>query len=152
MTTIETRATYEARERAGDAPQTMTSAEYRALMGTPKRNKNKYGNVRCESNDGKLFDSKAERNRYHVLYNLQAGGEISDLVCQPVKEIQPAYKRRGKKIQAITYRADFGYTENGRRVIEDVKGGKATRTALFNVKWKIAKYHYPDIVFRIVEG
>jgi len=28
----------------------------------------------------------------------------------------------GKKHQAITYHADFTYTENGREVVEDVKG------------------------------
>jgi hypothetical protein len=36
-------------------------------------------------------------------------------------------------------------------VVEDVKGGKATATQLFKLKWRLAKKRYPHIHFRIVE-
>ena len=108
----------------------------------------KYGNRKTQI-DGITFDSQAEARRYQELRLLERAHHVSDLDCQPVLELQPKFKRDGKWIAAITYRADFAYTENGRRVIEDVKGGKATRTALFNVKWKMAQYKYPEYVFRL---
>ena len=137
--TITTTRRVDAHER-----DTMTSAEYRAQFGTPKRSK--YGNKRTQTSDGKWFDSRAEAARYEELLWLMREGQISDLECQPVLELQPRFTYEGHRIQPITYRADFGYMERGRRVIEDVKGA---RTSTFNLKWKMAKYKYPDVIFRL---
>ena len=57
-------------------------------------------------------------------------------------------------IRAITYTADFSYveTQDGHPVVEDVKGGKATQTAVFKLKVKLLKNKYRLIDFRIVEA
>lgn len=71
--------------------------------------------------------------------------------CQPRFELQPKFVRDGKTERAITYVGDFSYTEDGTRVVEDVKGTKATRTAAFEIKRKLLLFKYPDLCFRIVE-
>jgi hypothetical protein len=125
----------------------MTLDEYRSYTDAPKPSK--YRNVRAQSHDGRWFDSKAERNRYEVLREMERRGEIRDLECQPAFELQPAFTTcGGRRIQAIRYKADFAYSEPGntRRVIEDVKGH---RTGVFNLKWKMVQYHYPDNEYRL---
>jgi len=44
--------------------------------------------------------------------------------------------------------ADFVYEENGKTVVEDVKG---VRTRDYILKRKLFKYNYPDIQFREVD-
>lgn len=107
----------------------------------PAAKRNKYNAVRVTAFDGMKFDSKAEMREYGVLRLREMVGEISDLAHHPVL-VLPA---------GVKYEADFRYVENGRTVIEDVKGGKATQTALFKVKWKQAQAAYPDYEFRLVE-
>lgn len=109
--------------------------------------RHKYGAKRTVV-DGYTFDSKAEAVRYQELRLLEQCGEISDLVLQPTFTLLPAYKRAGKTVRAITYTADFGYTEDGVQVIEDKKG---MLTEVFRLKWKWVQYLYPDIDWRIVK-
>jgi len=113
--------------------------ELASLLGKGQK-RSKYGNVRCEF-DGLKFASKAEMKRYGDLRLLELTKEISDLTVQPV------YELTGK----VKYRGDFQYVENGRIICEDVKGGRATATAVFKVKWKQAKELYPNIEFRLIE-
>ena len=101
--------------------------------------------------DGYTFDSKAEAKRYKDLRLMEGNGDIFGLVVHPKFVLQPAFLYMGKRIRAITYTADFEYIENGERVVEDVKGGQATITQAFRIKWKIAKRLMPYIDFRIVE-
>ncbi|MHC4646797.1 MAG: DUF1064 domain-containing protein [Planctomycetota bacterium] len=125
----------------------MTLDDYHALNERPARSK--YGNTRAQSFDGRWFDSKAERNRYEALRDMERRGEIRDLECQPPFELQSAYTTwEGRKIQAIRYKADFAYSEPGnpRRIIEDVKGH---RTGVFNIKWKIVQFKYPENEYRL---
>lgn len=111
-----------------------------ALKESAQRGKRtKYGNVRCEF-DGLKFDSKAEMARYGSLRLLQLTGHISALEVHPVIKLHAGIK----------YVADFRYIEQNRVVIEDVKGGKATQTAAFKIKWKQAQERYPEYDFRIV--
>jgi hypothetical protein len=111
--------------------------------------RNKYGNRKVEM-DGVVFDSVAERNRYVELKLLLVAGEISNLELQPRFELQPSFKRGKKTIRRVEYVADFAYTENGRRVVEDVKGGKATQTQVFRLKEKLFLFRYADLELRIV--
>jgi len=117
---------------------------------------NKY-NARKTEIDGYTFDSKKEARRYGELCLLVKAGEITDLTVHPKFVLQEGFiDRDGKKIQPITYSADFQYWivgsgPTGSWIVEDVKGGKATQTQLFKVKWKLVKKKYPDIDFRIVE-
>lgn len=102
--------------------------------------------------DGYRFASKAEARRYGQLKLLKRAGRISELELQPKFMLQPKLMaRNGATITAITYTADFQYLEEGRVVVEDVKGGRATQTALFSVKWRLFQAIYPWIEARIVE-
>jgi len=112
-----------------------------ALDALKQAKRNKYGNVRCEF-DGMKFDSKAELSEYGSLRIREMMGEISDLKHHPVLEL-PA---------GIKYEADFSFIENGRVVIVDIKGGKATQTAAFKLKWKQAQHGYPHYEFRLIEN
>lgn len=106
----------------------------------------KFGNVRCEL-DGITFDSLAERDRYLELQLLARAGTISDLRPSPEQPKKDRFKLAG----GITYTPDFTYMEGGRRVAEDVKGGKATATAHFRDKARLFREAYPGIELRIVE-
>lgn len=110
------------------------------LLSKKGKGKNKFNAVRCEFN-GIRFDSKAEMRRYGDLRLLELTGAITDLKPKPTFQLPGNVK----------YIADFGYTENGQAVIEDVKGGKATQTRVFINKWKQVKELYPQIKFVIVE-
>ena len=96
----------------------------------------KYGNNKVVI-DGIEFDSKKEARRYCELQLLQQAGKITDLQLQREFELIPAqyetverYGKTGKRLQdgkrciekSCTYKADFCYMQDGRIVVEDVKG------------------------------
>lgn len=108
----------------------------------------KYGAVKAERN-GVIFASRKEARRYDELKLLEYAGVITDLECQPRFELQPKFVRDGKTERAITYVGDFSYTEDGTRVVEEVKSS-ATRTAVFEIKRKMFLLKYPEIKLRIV--
>lgn len=107
----------------------------------------KYGNKPVKA-DGHRFDSQAEYRRYCELLLLQKAGEITELRVHPKYEIHPAFKHDGKRYSAIRYEGDFEYTEDGKTVVEDVKG---VETAVFKLKQKMLLCRYPDIDFRIIK-
>lgn len=73
--------------------------------------------------DGIRFASKDEAARYRTLALLERAGEINDLTPHPKFPLVPGFSCGGKRIQAITYEADFMYRDqNGRLIVEDVKG------------------------------
>lgn len=73
--------------------------------------------------DGITFDSKKEANRYAELKLLERSGAIHNLQRQVRYELIPAQKKDGKTIErACHYIADFVYEEDGKTVVEDVKG------------------------------
>lgn len=110
----------------------------------------KYHNVPVEAY-GIRFDSLAELRRYEQLRLLQLSGKITDLVVHPTYELLPACTINGKRERPIRYVADFQYDEDGHTVVEDVKGGKATQTREWKLKWRMARMRYPDITFHVVE-
>jgi hypothetical protein len=89
--------------------------------------RSKYGNKKTVV-DGIKFDSMAEATRYSVLKILQASGLISSLRLQ----VPYAITVNGRKI--CRYVADFVYIEDGKEVVEDVKGMK---TPVYNLKKKL---------------
>ena len=109
-------------------------------------------NARKSSLDGFIFDSQAEMCRYLELKLLQTSGVISELQVHPVYLLIPGFVYKGKKIQPTTYIADFSYTENGIRITEDVKGGRATQTDAWRIKRKLFMSRYPDFFFQVVEA
>ena len=62
------------------------------------------------------------------------GNQITNLTVQVPFEIAPKFKYRGKVIRAISYYADFVYTEKGKLIIEDCKGMK---TQVYKLKKKL---------------
>lgn len=109
---------------------------------------NKYHNTKTTI-DGIKFDSKAEAKRYIELKLLQKAKKITDLQLQPKYELQPKYKNnKGENIRAITYKADFSYTEGNKVIVEDVKG---METKEFKLKKKLLEYKYPNIDFRLIK-
>ena len=101
----------------------------------------KYGNRKTVV-DGIKFDSKAEAERYRELKLMEQAGIITDLQLQPKFPLIPTFRKNGQTFRGITYIADFAYTENGRKVVEDVKGFK---TAVYKLKRKLFEYTYQDI-------
>ena len=112
-----------------------------------------------ETGHGKVttvYDSQKEFRRHFELMTLEKTGKIHDLQRQYPLEIQPAFSYQGKRIQAITYKADFLYYKKGAAspTVEDVKGfdiktGKHITTKDFNLKWKLLKFRYPTYDFEI---
>ena len=92
---------------------------------SPKIARSKYGSRKTKV-DGIIFASQKEATRYGILKLLQKQGKISDLKLQV----------RFKLVQTVTYVADFEYHENGKRIIEDVKG---FRTPIYKRKKKLMK-------------
>lgn len=89
------------------------------------------------------FDSLAEANYYKRLKLLRKAGEIKDFELQPIYILQDAYKRGKRKVQPITYKADFLVTyKDGRKEIIDVKGMK---TEVYRIKKKMFEYKFPDL-------
>lgn len=83
--------------------------------------------------------SQKERNRAWELKMLERAGKISSLSEQVRFELLP--KQEGE--QAAFYIADFTYWENGKFVVEDVKGYKGDNAyRLFVLKRKLMLYRY----------
>jgi len=81
------------------------------------------------------FPSAGELRRYRELQLLQHSGAISDLELQPPFDVVI----NGEKV--FTYRADFKYTRDDQRVIEDVKGtlNEKYLDPVFKLKRKIVE-------------
>jgi hypothetical protein len=99
--------------------------------------------------DGMTFDSLKEFHRYRELKLLERAGEIQNLETQVKFVLIPAqyefyerYGTNGKKLKdgkrclekECAYKADFVYTQNGKKVVEDTKG---VRTKEYIIKRKL---------------
>lgn len=99
--------------------------------------------------DGIKFDSKKEAEYYCQLKLLKQAGKIKDYRLQPRYELQPAFKKNGKKYRAITYIADFAIINNdGTTEVVDIKG---VETQVFKIKKKLFEYMYPDLNLKVVK-
>lgn len=92
----------------------------------------KYGNRKVDNRFGH-FDSQKEFLHYLLLADREKRGEISDLKMQVPFLLIP--KQDGER--ECTYVADFTYKENGKLVVEDVKG---MRTEVYRIKRKLMLY------------
>nr|UVX65820.1 MAG: protein of unknown function (DUF1064) [Bacteriophage sp.] len=100
--------------------------------------RNKY-HAKRTSVDGITFDSKREADRYLVLKSMEEDGAIEDLRRQVRYELIPAFDVDDKHYRPVFYVADFVYVENGKEVVEDVKG---MRTDTYRLKSKLVAYRY----------
>lgn len=91
---------------------------------------------------GQIFDSKKEASRYEELRLMEKAGEIKDLRTQVKFKLIPAQRDEatGKVIEReCSYKADFVYEEDGKTVVEDVKG---FRTKEYVIKRKLMLYQF----------
>lgn len=95
----------------------------------------KYNNKRVNVN-GIWFDSMKEGQRYCQLITMEKAGEIKSLSLQPKFVLAEAAIIQGRKKPALRYIADFYYIENGREIVEDVKG---VLTAVYKIKRHLMK-------------
>ena len=86
----------------------------------------KYGNKRTNGHA-----SKKEARRANDLAMLERAGLVTDLKEQVVFVIAPSVVILGRKRPSMKYIADFVYLEDGKQVVEDVKG---MRTAVYVLK------------------
>lgn len=89
--------------------------------------------------DGVTFDSKREANRYLVLKGMEEDGAIEGLRRQVRYELVPAFDVDGTHYRPVYYVADFVYVEDGKEVVEDVKG---VRTDVYRLKSKLFARRY----------
>lgn len=116
----------------------MNIEEYKKLLKKSEA-KSKYNNKKVEFR-GETFDSVKERDYYLLLLDREKKGEVRHINRQYKIEIQPAFiDRQGKKVQAITYLADFYYYDKIRKswIVIDVKGFK---TDVYKLKKKLLAY------------
>lgn len=89
--------------------------------------------------DGITFDSRREADRYLVLKGMEEDGVIEDLRRQVRYELVPAFDVDDRHYRPVFYTADFVYTEDGKEVVEDVKG---MRTDTYRLKSKLFARRY----------
>ena len=115
-------------------------------MWNVRRRASKYGAKKTPA-FGRLFDSRAEADRYGELYLMERAGEITELRMQvdyPLKapENSGLYSDavRTEKGAVMRYRADFVYRDKaGKLVVEDVKGFP---TPEFKIKRELMRMFY----------
>lgn len=93
---------------------------------------------------GKVFDSRAECERYIYLNDLQKKGKIQNLVWQKKFELIPNLRDGGVVVERpVYYIADFVYTKDGKLIVEDVKGCKSgSAYRIFCIKRKLMLQRY----------
>lgn len=101
--------------------------------------------------EGHKHASIKEARRCNDLHLLQATGQIRQLKVEPQfwfhidgVQVKHANGRR------VGFRPDFQYFEGDRNVVEDVKGGKATKTEAYVLRTAIFRALYPHLDFREV--
>ena len=101
-------------------------------LGAGRSRRNKFNAVKTVV-DGITFDSKKEAKRY---------GELKMLGVKGLR-VHGRWELEIKDVKLGVYESDFEYTdENGLLVVEDVKGGNATKTAVYRIKRKLMKAIY----------
>lgn len=93
--------------------------------------------------DGITFDSRREADRYLVLKSMEEDGAIEDLRRQVRYELVPAFDVDGKHYRPVYYVADFVYVEDGKEIVEDVKG---MRTDVYRLKSKLFAQRYDKVI------
>ena len=131
----------------GSAVDMTRTAEHRAM---DVKRKSKF-NAQPVTVDNVVFASKAESRRHLQLQLLENAGMISELELQPKFVLQESFRdAQGRQHRAITFTADYSYLQDRQRVVEDVKGGKATQTQQFAIRWKWVIKLNPFIRFEII--
>lgn len=112
---------------------------------------NKFGARKSPCQHGHTHASGKEARRCNDLHILQRAGEIVGLEVEP----KFTFAVDGKPVKHLNgrtavYTPDFSYVERGRKVCEDVKGGKATNTEASTLRLAFARAMWPAIDWRTV--
>lgn len=103
-------------------------------MKTTRSKGNKFHAQKAKGfTSGKIYDSKAERDRAEWLKEAETKGEIENLIEHPVVQLTRFHK----------YKPDFCYIEGGRLVFEDVKGAVTDR---FRINCNLWRERAPGIL------
>lgn len=96
--------------------------------------------------DGIVFDSIMEMKYYRdVLRPLVESGDVVKYELQKPYELQPKFEHDSKKVNAITYVADFFIVyKDGKEVVIDIKGCPDSVALL---KRKLFWYKYPNVQY-----
>lgn len=99
--------------------------------------------------DGITFASELEMKYYRdVLCPLEKSGDVVYYELQKPYELQPKFEHDGKKVNPITYVADFFIRyKDGHEVVIDTKGCPDSTAIL---KRKLFWYVYPDLTYKWV--
>lgn len=95
-------------------------------------------NAKKQTVDGHVFDSRREAARHgELVYRLKAG-EIENL------QLQPQYLMTRDGVVLATYTADFRFYDKRLRawVVEDCKGGEATKTEAYMLRKVFVEAQY----------
>ena len=103
------------------------------MTGWRWRTESKYKNKPTRCRSGVLHASKREAFRCDQLSMLERAGVVSGLRAHP----QPRYELEINGVKLGRYVADFEYTQDGRRVVEDSKGG--VKTPVYRLKKLLMK-------------
>lgn len=96
----------------------------------------------------KGFDSKKESKVYLDLLCLEKSGHISNLVKQPRFCLFETFKdNQNRTERGCYYTPDFGYTENGKQVVVEVKSSYTAKLSDYIIRRKLFKLKYPEIIF-----
>lgn len=94
--------------------------------------------------EGITFDSRAEALQYVALRILENNGHITELKTQVKFDLAPSVIIQGRKRPPMRYVADFVYMQDGKQVVEDVKG---MLTPVYKLKRHLMKsVHNIDIL------
>lgn len=113
--------------------------------------RSKYGNRKIKTEDGLIFDSKKEKERYDTLRLLERRGEIWNLKRQvrylllpkitekvPVQLKTKVSYKDTTLFRETAYIADFVYTDSeGNEVVEDVKANEWFQDPVYKLKKKL---------------
>jgi hypothetical protein len=94
--------------------------------------------------------SSAEARKCNELRLLERAGEITHLEYEPFYGfVVGGVQLKHDNGRRVGMRPDFAFRErDGRPVVLDLKGGKATRTEAYVLRRTLFKAFYPDIEFR----
>ena len=105
--------------------------------------RSKYKNKKVTYN-GETYDSVKEYRRHDELKLLQKAGKISSLERQVKFELIPSQRDPDTNkvlLRGTSYVADFVYVQDGKKIVEDVKGYKGGAAyAIFSLKKKLMLY------------
>lgn len=112
----------------------------------------KYKNRKVTYN-GETYDSVKEYRRHDELLLLQRAGKISGLERQKKFDLLPSAKDPKTKktlLRGVSYVADFVYQQDGKTVVEDVKGYRGGGAyAIFQIKKKLFYHTYGILITEI---